>query len=43
MTTNGITLKRKAKALKQAGLDHINISLDTLEPEKFQFVTRRNG
>lgn len=43
MTTNGVTLKRKLPALKEAGLDQINISLDTLVPAKFEFVTRRKG
>ena len=40
MTTNGITLKRKLPELMDAGLDAINISLDTLQPKKFGFVTR---
>ena len=40
MTTNGITLKRKLPELVDAGLDAINISLDTLQPKKFGFVTR---
>ena len=43
MTTNGVTLKRKLPALKAAGLDQLNISLDTLIPAKFEFVTRRKG
>uniref|UniRef100_T1J5S9 cyclic pyranopterin monophosphate synthase n=1 Tax=Strigamia maritima TaxID=126957 RepID=T1J5S9_STRMM len=43
MTTNGIVLKRKLSALRQAGLDALNISLDTLVPVKFEFITRRNG
>lgn len=43
MTTNGLVLKRRAALLKQAGLDHVNISLDTLVPQKFEFVTRRKG
>jgi len=41
MTTNGVTLSRKLAALKDAGLDALNISLDTLVPEKFEFVSRR--
>jgi len=41
MTTNGLTLSRKLPALQQAGLTHLNISLDTLIPEKFEFVSRR--
>ncbi len=43
MTTNGLTLSRKLPALKSAGLDAINISLDTLVPAKFEFVSRRRG
>nr|XP_006824930.1 PREDICTED: molybdenum cofactor biosynthesis protein 1-like [Saccoglossus kowalevskii] len=43
MTTNGIVLKRKLPALKEAGLNLINISLDTLVPAKFEFITRRKG
>lgn len=43
MTTNGIALKRKLSALKTHGLDHLNISLDTLDPLQFQLMTRRNG
>lgn len=43
ITTNGLVLKRRAPQLKQAGLDQINVSLDTLVPEKFEFITRRRG
>ena len=43
MTTNGIVLARRALALKAAGLTSVNISLDTLIPEKFEFITRRKG
>ena len=43
MTTNGVTLKRKVEGLKAAGLDQINLSLDTLIPAKFEFITRRKG
>ncbi|CAG0879539.1 unnamed protein product [Cyprideis torosa] len=43
ITTNGITLKRKLPDLKLAGLDKINISLDTLVPAKFELMTRRLG
>ncbi|TCJ19738.1 GTP 3',8-cyclase MoaA [Rubrobacter taiwanensis] len=42
MTTNGFLLKENLEALVEAGLDRINISLDTLKPEKFAFITRRN-
>jgi cyclic pyranopterin phosphate synthase len=43
ITTNGIALKRKLPLLKLNGLDQINISLDTLDPLKFQLLTRRPG
>lgn len=43
MTTNGVTLSRKLPALKEAGLNLLNISLDTLIPAKFEFITRRKG
>ncbi|GAA2236364.1 GTP 3',8-cyclase MoaA [Streptomyces amakusaensis] len=42
LTTNGIGLKRTAGALRAAGLDRINVSLDTLRPEVFQRLTRRD-
>ncbi|MER5974055.1 GTP 3',8-cyclase MoaA [Streptomyces sp. NPDC002055] len=41
LTTNGIGLGRTARALKDAGLDRVNVSLDTLRPEVFQALTRR--
>ena len=40
LTTNGIGLKEKAKDLKEAGVDRLNISLDTLDESKFKFITR---
>ncbi|XP_064488138.1 molybdenum cofactor biosynthesis protein 1-like [Ornithodoros turicata] len=43
MTTNGLVLSKKIAALKTAGLTHLNISLDTLVPAKFEFITRRRG
>lgn len=43
LTTNGLVLKRRAGLLKQAGLDQVNVSLDTLVPQKFEFITRRKG
>lgn len=43
ITTNGIVLAKKLPALLEAGLDSVNISLDTLVSEKFSFITRRNG
>jgi cyclic pyranopterin phosphate synthase len=42
LTSNGIGLKRRAAALKAAGLDRINVSLDTLRPEVFRKLTRRD-
>ncbi|KAL0464367.1 UNVERIFIED_CONTAM: GTP 3',8-cyclase, mitochondrial [Sesamum latifolium] len=43
MTTNGITLANKLPRLKECGLSLLNISLDTLVPAKFEFMTRRKG
>nr|DBA27360.1 TPA: hypothetical protein GDO54_011519 [Pyxicephalus adspersus] len=43
LTTNGITLARQLPKLKEAGLDVINVSLDTLVPAKFEFIVRRKG
>jgi len=42
MTTNGATLPTLADDLKRAGLGRINISLDTLDPERFRALTRRD-
>jgi cyclic pyranopterin phosphate synthase len=39
MTTNGIMLPKIAKDLREAGLDRINISLHSIEREKFEFIT----
>ncbi|PJN40969.1 GTP 3',8-cyclase MoaA [Streptomyces sp. CB02959] len=41
LTTNGIGLQRTAAALRDAGLDRVNVSLDTLRPDVFQTLTRR--
>ena len=43
MTTNGILLKKLAQPLWDAGLRRINISLDTLNGEKFVHIARRDG
>lgn len=43
MTTNGLTLPRKLPSLIQAGLNNVNISLDTVDPHKFELMTRRRG
>lgn len=40
LSTNGITLKRYAKGLKEAGLHRVNVSLDTLNPERYREITR---
>jgi cyclic pyranopterin phosphate synthase len=42
LTTNGIGLARLAAPLKAAGLDRVNVSLDTLDPERFKELTRRD-
>lgn len=41
MTTNGVLLGNYAKQLKEAGVDGVNISLDTLDPEEFFKITRK--
>ena len=40
LTTNGILLPEVAASLKEAGIKRINISLDTLNPEKYAYITR---
>ncbi len=42
LTTNGIGLAQRAQALRDAGLDRVNVSLDTLEPDRFATLTRRH-
>ncbi len=42
LTTNGIGLLRRAAALKAAGLDRVNVSLDTVDAERFARITRRD-
>jgi GTP 3',8-cyclase len=42
LTTNGVTLDRMAVALVTAGLDRINVSVDTLNRERFAELTRRD-
>ncbi|MDH3294917.1 MAG: GTP 3',8-cyclase MoaA [Acidimicrobiia bacterium] len=42
MTTNGSTLAQHARDLRDAGLKRINISLDTLDPDRFIELTRRD-
>lgn len=43
MTTNGTLLSGYAAELRQAGLRRVNVSLDTLKPDKFEFITRRGN
>jgi cyclic pyranopterin phosphate synthase len=42
MTTNGATLRNLAGELREAGLNRLNISLDTLDRQRFQQMTRRD-
>ena len=41
MTTNAVLLAQLAEPLARAGLDRVNVSLDTLDARKFKFITRR--
>ena len=41
VTTNGTLLPELAKPLREAGVSRVNISLDTLDAEKFRYITRR--
>ena len=42
MTTNGTMLEKYARGLKDAGLDRVNVSLDTLNRETYEFITRKD-
>ncbi len=42
LTTNGATLRQHADALAAAGLSRVNVSLDSLRPDRFQELTRRD-
>ena len=42
MTTNGVLLNKLAQPLKNAGLERVNISLDTLDRQRFHQITRRD-
>ncbi|STC70219.1 GTP 3',8-cyclase MoaA [Corynebacterium pilosum] len=42
LTTNGLSLARQAQKLADAGLDRVNISLDTIDPELYARLTRRD-
>ncbi|XP_047103907.1 molybdenum cofactor biosynthesis protein 1-like [Schistocerca piceifrons] len=43
MTTDGLMLTRQLVALQRAGLDGLNISLDTLQSQRYNQITRRKG
>ncbi|OHB67739.1 MAG: cyclic pyranopterin phosphate synthase MoaA [Planctomycetes bacterium RBG_13_63_9] len=43
LTTNGSLLGRYAAALKSSGLNRLNVSLDTLDRERFRWITRRDA
>jgi GTP 3',8-cyclase len=43
ITTNGILLAQEARALRDAGLHRVTVSLDTLRPERFLGLTRRDS
>jgi len=43
ITTNGLVLTRNLVSYQRAGLDSLNISLDTLQPKKYEQITRRKG
>jgi cyclic pyranopterin phosphate synthase len=42
LTTNGVGLARRAAALAEAGVNRLNVSLDTLRPDRFAAITRRD-
>ena len=42
MTTNGVLLEKYAQDLKDAGLDRVNVSLDTLNRKTFEFITKKD-
>ena len=43
LTTNGVRLHEFLPSIKKAGINSLNISLDTLDPSRFQVLTRRNN
>ncbi|KAH7886038.1 molybdenum cofactor biosynthesis prote [Phlebopus sp. FC_14] len=43
ITSNGLALHRRLPGFAQQGLTHLNLSLDTLDPFKFEIMTRRRG
>src|SRR5574340_466885 len=40
LTTNGLLLEGMADSLRQAGLDRVNVSLDTMDPKRYREITR---
>jgi cyclic pyranopterin phosphate synthase len=42
LTTNGYFLAEKSETLKEAGLNRVNVSLDSLKPEKFSYITGKD-
>ena len=42
ITTNGVLFAEQAAALKKAGLDRVNLSIDTLKKDKYKKITRRD-
>jgi cyclic pyranopterin phosphate synthase len=42
LTTNGILLEKYALSLKNAGLNRVNVSFDTLNPQTYRFITKSN-
>ncbi|MDD4868109.1 MAG: GTP 3',8-cyclase MoaA [Mycobacterium sp.] len=42
LTTNGVGLERRARALAEAGLDRVNVSMDTVDRTRFAAITRRD-
>lgn len=43
LTTNGLLLESRLPSLRAAGLTHLTVSLDTLQPDRFEAITRRPG
>ncbi|WP_104740501.1 GTP 3',8-cyclase MoaA [Helicobacter bizzozeronii] len=43
LTTNGFLLKNQAQALKEAGLERVNVSLDSLKPERVAKISQKDG
>ena len=43
LSTNGTQLRKHAQALRDAGVDRLNVSLDTLQPSRFSEITRRDA